>query len=330
MPTILAKVIRNDRVESLHRGHIAISDGTGKSIIAIGDPTFRTYIRSAAKPFQIMPLLNDGVDRHFAFTDRELAVIIASHNGEAFHIEAVESLLKKTGLEVDRLQCAFHPPLHGPTAKKQYLQDAPKTPLVNNCSGKHSGMLAVAKFHGWPLETYLQPEHPVQKRILQVISRFSNLPEDDIGIGMDGCSAPVFYLPVTNMALMYASLAAGKIELSERVFDVMVTNPEMIAGTDRFDTKLMQVTRGRMVSKVGAEGVRCVGVRGERALGIALKVEDGSKRASETIMLEVLWQLDLISQEEVNKLSKYRKPMIANHAGIETGWVEPAFILERS
>ncbi len=321
MSEILAKVIRNGRVESLHRGHIAVVDADGHLLASVGNPEYPTYFRSAAKPFQFMPLLHDGLERHYKLTDPELAVMIASHNGEDVHIKSVQSILKKIGLEESYLRCGFHPPMHSPAAAQHARQNLPKSPLFNNCSGKHSGMLAVARFHNWPLETYLDPQHPLQQRIKEVMSRFSGLPEPEIGVGVDGCSAPVFYLPIKNMAWMYARLAAGQIEPSARVFDFMTGHPEMIGGTASFDTELMQVMQGRMVSKVGAEGIRCVGVRGARPLGIALKIEDGSKRASEAVILEVLAQLSLISEKELAELSHFRKPIIVNYAGIETGWI---------
>lgn len=298
-----------------------------KLIDSIGEPAARTYIRSAAKPFQIMPFLNDGLDEHFGLTDTEVAVIMASHNGEAVHIEAVQSILKKVGLSPEALKCAFHPPMHPSSAQEHALKNAPASPIYNNCSGKHSGMLALARFHNWPLDHYLDPEHPVQKRILEVISDFSGLPGTQIGVGVDGCSAPVFFLPIQNMAFMYAKLAEGKIAPTERICDLMAAHPEMIAGRDRFDTDVMRVMAGRVVSKVGAEGIRCIGIRGERPLGIALKIEDGSKRASEAVIMEVLVQLDLIATSELKQLAKYRRPVMVNHAGIETGWIEPNFQL---
>ena len=327
MPEIVAEVIRNERVESCHRGYIAVVTPDGSLLASSGDVQFRTYIRSAAKPFQIMPLLRSGAVEHFQFTDKELAVSMASHNSEPLHLETVKSILKKTGLTVEHLKCGSHPPLHKPTAKEFLIQKERLTALHNNCSGKHSGMLALAVYKNWPLETYLNPEHPVQVEIKDTISRFSGVSADKIHVGVDGCSAPVFFLPVKNMAMMYAKLTQGNLEPGERVFKLMSANPEMIAGSDRFDTDLMKALAGRAVSKVGAEGVRCLGIRGSAPIGIALKIDDGSGRASAAVMLEVLAQLALISQAELNKLSKYRKPVFRNHAGIETGFINVNFKL---
>ncbi|MFQ5709589.1 MAG: asparaginase, partial [bacterium] len=275
MSNVVAKVVRNGRVESVHRGHVAVVDAHGNLLASAGDPTCRTYMRSAAKPFQFMPLLVDGLDRVYHFTSKELAIMISSHNGEPLHVQAVASILKKADLSPNHLRCGFHLPLHKASADDFLKQETAPSPLFNNCSGKHAGMLVMSRHHGWPLESYLDPAHPVQVRIKETIARFSVLDEQDIEVGVDGCSAPVFYLPVSNMARMFANLSAGQEEATARVFDLMAGHPEMIAGTGRFDTDLMRVTKGRMVSKVGAEGIRCVGMRGKPPLGIALKVEDG-------------------------------------------------------
>ncbi|HEX9652230.1 MAG TPA: asparaginase [bacterium] len=327
MSEILAKIIRNERVESIHRGDIAVVDADGNLVASVGDPSHATYMRSAAKPVQIMPLLEDGVDQHFGLTDPELAVIMASHNGEDIHVHAVESILKKIGLNAGHLKCGFHPPMHAPAAAQHAKNNLPKSPLYNNCSGKHAGMLAVAKFHNWPLETYLAPNHPLQERIKERMAFFSGLPENEIGVGVDGCSAPVFFLPLKNMARIYANLAAGRTPTAFRVFEIKTAHPKMIAGSERFDTELMQAMAGRMVSKVGAEGIRCLAVQGERSLGIALKIADGSKRASEAVLIEALRQLGLISESELNALASFLQPTIANFAGIATGVIRAEFKL---
>lgn len=328
MSEIVAKVSRNDWVESIHRGHIAVVEAGGNLVAFLGDPDYRTYIRSAAKPFQIMPLLNDEVDRYFKFTNKELTVMLASHNGEDIHVRAVENILKKIGLSADYLRCGFHPPLHEPSAVQFIKQNAQQSPIYNNCSGKHARMLAQAVFHGWPLENYLEFNHPVQVRIKKNIAAFSGLDEHEIHVGVDGCSAPTFALPIRNMALMYAKLAQGEIPPSKRIFELMAANPEMIAGTGRFDTDLMKVMAGRMIAKLGAEGIRCLAVRGEISLGIAIKIEDGCTRASAAVMLSVLEQLELITKEEIAKLSNYRIPVLKNHRGIETGQILAEFILK--
>lgn len=328
MSDILAKVIRNGRIESIHRGHVAVVDAGGNLIAATGNPDLKTYIRSAAKPFQFMPVLEEKLDEAFNFTDKELAVMMASHNGEDFHINAVKSILKKIGLDATYLKCGYHPPFDKTNAEKIICENLERSPIYNNCSGKHAGMLSVAVKHDWSLNDYLNPKHPVQQFILNKVAQFSELPVDKISVGVDGCSAPVFYLPLRKMAYMYARLAKSKEPLAERIFQLMSQNAEMIAGTGRFDTQFMQLMNGRMISKVGAEGIRCVGVQKPRPLGIAIKVEDGNKRASHAVILETLAQLKLISEEEKVALKAFYKPRIKNHSGIETGFIKVQFKLK--
>ena len=258
MSEILARLTRNERLESLHRGHIAVSDAGGNLLASLGDPNLPTYIRSAAKPFQIIPLLESGVHQHYGFSDKEITVIMASHNGEPFHVEAVKGLLAKVGLTADFLRCGFHLPMLRAAAAVHIKGNAPKSPIYNNCSGKHTGMLALAHFSNWPLETYLEPDHPVQTKIKQTVALFAGLEVEEVGVGMDGCSAPVFYMPLRSMALMYAKLARRDQQLTKTVFDLMSHNPEMIAGSDRFDTEIMRVTEGRLRGRIsyGYKGVQ--------------------------------------------------------------------------
>lgn len=330
MSEILARLTRTERLESLHRGHISVSDANGNLLASLGDPNLHTYIRSAAKPFQIIPLLESGAHQHYGFSDKEITVMMASHNGEPFHVEAVKGLLAKIGLTADHLRCGFHLPLLQAAAAVHIKENAPKSPIYNNCSGKHTGMLALAHFSNWPLETYLEPEHPVQKRIKHTVALFAGLEIEEVGVGMDGCSAPVFYMPLGSMALMYAKLARRDQQITKTVFDLMSNNPEMIAGSDRFDTEIMHVTEGKVVSKVGAEGIRCLGIAGKVPFGVALKIEDGNKRASQTIVLEILRQMNAITKEELAALAKFDNPILRNHAGFEIGRLAVDFNLKRA
>ncbi|RMF64795.1 MAG: asparaginase [Calditrichaeota bacterium] len=330
MSAIVAEVVRNGRVESVHRGHLAVVTADGELVASSGEVTTRTYMRSTGKPFQVMPLLLSEAARVFGLTDKELAVMIASHNGEPFHLQAVASILQKAGLNPAHLRCGAHPPLDESSAMELVRQNQQPTALHNNCSGKHAGMLTLAAHLGAPLDTYLDPAHPVQVEIKAGISQFSGLPEEKIGVGIDGCSAPVFYLPMFNMARMYARLSQGELPPAARVFELMVQNPEMIAGSRRFDTAFMQVMRGTAVSKVGAEGVRCIGLRGEPPVGLALKIEDGARRATEPVVLEVLRQLHLISARQLEELSDFARPVLRNHAGLEVGTVRATVDLQQT
>lgn len=330
MSNVAVRVYRSERVESLHRAHIAVVNPGGELIAAYGNPNHLAYIRSAAKPFQIMPLVSSGAADHFGLSDREIAVICASHNGEPYHIEAVQSILDKIGLHEDDLRCGVHEPLYAPLARKMIAAGEAPTPIHNNCSGKHAGMLAMAVYRGWSTESYLDPRHPLQQQILRVIEQYSDLTAREIGIGMDGCSAPVFFLPLVRMALMYARLVEARDPTAERVFHAMTNHPEMVAGTGRLDTALMEVSDGRILSKVGAEAVRCAAVRDEHPFGVAVKIEDGSMRASDPVLLEVLHQLGVLDDGEVEALEEFHHPQITNHAGHRTGWVAAYFSLKQA
>lgn len=319
MPEILAEVLRNNRIESRHRAIVVVTDPDGEKTFSAGEISSPTYIRSAAKPLQIMPLLESGADKEYRFSNAELAVIMASHNGEDFHLSAVESILNKADLAVDDLQCGFHRPLHAASAARFLKSGKMKSPLYNNCSGKHAGMLATCKYRGWPLDSYLEPQHLLQLEILNKVAIFAGLEADKIERGTDGCNAPVFYLPIDKIALIFARLAQGEIGESKRVFDLMSGNPEMIGGEGRFDTDFTRAMHGRAISKVGAEGLRCIGLRKGSGLGLTVKIEDGNIRAASVVALTVMQHLGLIDNAGLKRLKEYHKPVIRNCIGREVG-----------
>ncbi len=323
-PALLADVTRGGRIESQHYGHLAVVDADGKIVFALGDPRFVTFIRSAAKPFQAIPLYEDAVPEIFGFRDDDMAVVMSSHNGEPKHIDAVANILKKIGCTPADLQCGVHPPLGIAVVRELKKRGERPTVLHNNCSGKHAGMLAACVNRGWPHENYLDPEHPHQQHILQTIARWGWLPAIDIGVGIDGCSAPVFAMPLFNMARMYATLVSAPDAIPRRIVRTFASAPDMIAGEERFDTDLMRVTKGRIIAKIGAEGIQCIGVTGDHRLGMALKMSDGSHRAAPTVTLAVLLKLGLISTEEYAQLPSYHHVLIKNHRHLETGFIEPA------
>jgi len=312
----LLEVRRGTLVESLHRGFIAAINAEGELIGSLGDITTPTYYRSAAKPFQAIPLIATGAADHFKLTPRELAVIIGSHSGEAMHVETVAAILSKIGLDETALQCGSHTPFDKATAWMLKSEGKAPTVLHHNCSGKHAGMLALAQFLGESIENYLDPNHPVQVRIRQVLARFADVSIDEITIAIDGCSAPVFGLPIKAMAHSYARLVGWQhtnIEdalgtAAQRVVNAMKECPEMVGGTnERLDTDLMRVAQGRIISKVGAEGVHLLGVLPEArypsGLGIAIKIEDGdTRRARDPVVIEVLRQLALLDEKHLRSL----------------------------
>jgi L-asparaginase II len=323
-PALLANVTRGGGIESQHFGHAVAVDAEGRILFALGDPRFVTYIRSAAKPFQAMPLFDDAVPEIFGFRDDEIAVIMSSHNGEPKHVDAVASLLRKIGRTPQDLQCGIHPPLGAAVIQDLRRRGEKPTVLHNNCSGKHAGMLAACVNRGWPVENYLDLNHPHQQRILQVIARWAWMPASDIGVGIDGCSAPVFAMPLFNMARMYATLVSSAEPAAQRIVQTMHTAPDMIAGEERFDTDVMRVTNGRLIAKIGAEGIQCLGVTGSQRIGLALKLSDGSHRAVSCVALAILHKLGLLADAEYEQLAIYQRMPIRNHRQIETGFVESA------
>jgi L-asparaginase II len=283
-----------------------------------------TYIRSAAKPFQAIPLYEDSVPEVFQLDDSEMAVIMSSHNGEERHVKAVASVLQKSGRSAADLQCGVHTPLGTAVVEKLAALGERPVALHNNCSGKHAGMIAACVNRGWPVQNYLEANHPHQQSILTTLAQWADVPKDQLKFGIDGCSAPNPAMPVFNMARMYATLIASSETIPHRIVLAFVKHPEMIAGEDRFDTEIMRATHGRVLAKTGAEGVECVAIDGPEPMGMAIKVADGSARAVPVIALAVLEKLQALSPAEIEQLSRYRRVPLHNHRGLETGWIEPA------
>lgn len=321
---LLANVIRGNLIESQHYGHIAVVDGDSNLVLSYGDAQFITYVRSAAKPFQAIPLYEDSVPEIFDLDEAEMAVIMSSHNGEAKHVRAVMSILQKVGREPGDLQCGVHVPLGVAVAEQLAASGQKPTVLHNNCSGKHAGMIAACVNRGLPFDNYLEFNHPYQQRIWRTVARYAGLLEDAVPLGTDGCSAPNFALPMISMAHMYAGLVAASDEISRRIFMTFVKNPDMIAGEGRFDTTLMRATRGKVLAKTGAEGIECLAVNAPRPLGIAIKIVDGSNRAIPAVVIALLEKLEVLTEDELNRLSHFRQEVVRNHRGHACGMIDAA------
>ncbi len=336
----LVEVTRGPLVESRHLGALAVMDAEGKLLYSCGDPDLTTYLRSSAKPMQSVALVESGAADAFGLSDRELAVVSSSHNGEEMHTACVSGILLRLGLSPQDLACGLHAPYHQPTARLLEAAGEPFTALHNNCSGKHTGMLALARHLGASTDGYFRPEHPVQQRILATVSALAGLPAAKVTIGVDGCGVPVFGMPLRNAAWAFARLADPRdlapswAAAARRVVKAMQTYPEMVGGTDRWDTDLMRQTRPRLFAKGGAEGFYALGILPQaggtaRGLGLALKIADGdlARRARPVAVAEVLRQLGVLTGEDLAALAKWRFGEARNHRGEVVGQVRPGFAL---
>jgi L-asparaginase II len=341
----IVEVIRGDRVESRHRGSVAVVSASGRLISSYGDPDQFTYLRSAAKPFQLAPFVASGHFDAYDFQNpvESLAVMAASHAGEDRHLRTVQALLRAGGLTRDVLACGMHPPFDRETAERLIRDGEPLTPLRHNCSGKHAGMALHAKAAGWPVETYWQPDHQIQQLALETVATLSGVPAREIVQATDGCGVVTFGLPLRGLALAFArfadpsGLADGALRSAlERIRDAMMAHPETVGGERRqFDTSLMRAAPGRLVSKGGAEGVQTVAVpvsghsRGKGALGVAVKVEDGdgARRARGVTTIESLRQLGALDEPALIRLAEFTSPPILDPRGERSGEVRAAFEL---
>ena len=338
----LVEVKRGSITESRHRGHIVVVDPDGNVIASAGALETVTFLRSSAKPFQAMPLLVSGAADRFGFTDREVALACGSHNGEPIHTELAASMLDKIGLGPEALRCGAHEPYGVEAARELQRRGEQPNALHNNCSGKHAGMLALAIHLGASIDNYESPVNPVQKAIADTVSQFTGVPVTDMAVGVDGCAAPIFGITMKAMALAYARLVSPPAsfdkttrEACERIVRVMSSYPELIGGTsDRLDTEVMRAAPGRVISKVGAEGVYTAGIspckQWPNGLGLALKIEDGDdKRARPTVVVEALRQLGVLRDESLEAIAKYSFFPLINRRGDLVGEITASFALKK-
>ena len=324
------EVVRGGVVESRHRLHVAVCDGGGTVVASVGDTSGATFYRSAAKPLQALPLVEEGIFTDLGLTMPELALCCASHEGEAQHISGSRSILSKAGLDESLLRCGPHMPFASDRAQALARAGEEPTPLHNNCSGKHAGMLALAVGMGWDPQDYHVAEHPVQRRMLTEIVRWSGVPDREIGTGVDGCGVLCFAVPLCAMAASFARFAeaADRGEPAATIVEAMTAHPHMVGGSGRTCTDVMDVAGDRVFVKLGAEGVYAGGVRG-RGLGFAIKVLDGGRRAVEVALIRVLEELEVLTVEEVEALRGHGRPDVLNTRDEVVGTVLPAFALSR-
>lgn len=329
---ILAEVTRGNIVESIHRGHIVVVDNQGEIKASVGNPNFKTYLRSSAKPLQAVPIVESQAAFQYGLTEEELAVITGSHSGENQHQKAVCGILEKLNLDKKYLQCGVHPPLHKLTRKK--LASGGKKPesLHSACSGKHAGMLTLTKYHQDSLEDYYKENHPTQQKMLATVAEFAELPKEDVVVGIDGCGVPVFGMPLKNMALAYANFVQPVKFTAERqkacaiLQKAMRNFPELVAGSDRFTSRLLAKLGTEIVAKDGAEGVFCLALV-EKGWGIAIKIEDGSARPLNSVVLKVLLDLEILKPEDLKDFASDYTPVVKNFRGEIIGEIRPVFSL---
>lgn len=294
MSAFVIDKVRGGAVESCHRVSLAVSDAAGRLVARAGDPALITFMRSAAKPFQALPLVQDGAVERFAITSRELALACASHNSERYQVEIVRAWLERIGCTEDDLACGPHPSLGRDYAvidgNGRAGDVVAPSPLASNCSGKHAGMLTLAKHEGWESAGYYRVDHPVQRRVKRELARWCCVEASSIAEGTDGCGVVTYALPVTAMARGIAALVTSGEHAAQAIVGAMSAHPDLVAGTGRLCTALMEAYRHRVVAKVGAEGVYVVGLP-DRGLGVALKVEDGDGKAAIVAVVAVLDQL---------------------------------------
>jgi L-asparaginase II len=339
-PVLLAEVWRGPMVESRHRGHLVAVTGEGRVVASLGGAQTPAFLRSAAKPFQALPLLVSGAAERFGFNEQEIALACASHNGEPLHTGTVAGMLRKIGLDAGALRCGAHDPFNTDVARALHASGRPPNALHNNCSGKHAGFLALALHLNAPTENYDHPDNPVQQAVLATVARFAGVSPDEIALATDGCAAPVFGMSLAAMALMYARLVAPPPDFDEatrqacrRIASAMMNYPEAVGGrAERLDTKIMQAAPGRLVSKIGAEGVYTAGVlpceKWPQGLGLAVKVEDGEdRRARPVVVIEAMRQLGILDETALASLAPYARLQTRNHRGDIVGEVRPAFAL---
>ncbi|MEX2000309.1 MAG: asparaginase [Gemmatimonadales bacterium] len=282
---------RGTHVESRHRVHVAVVDPAGHLVAQSGDPAFPTFLRSAAKPFQAWPVVTDGAADAFGLTTEALALACASHNSERVHVNHVTAMLARAGLTEADLVCGGHRPLWRELAVRlpdEAEPDAvPQTAVASNCSGKHAAMLILARHRQWPTAGYQQLTHPVQLRGRVAVAHWAGLQPDAIGLAVDGCGVACFQVPLAAMAGAFARFGTSDDPAAKRLADAMTAHPYLVGGLGRLDTALLSAGSGRILSKVGADGVYGVALR-DRGLGIAVKVEDGHARASMVALVATL------------------------------------------
>lgn len=316
---VIAEVTRGDIVESRHRGAFAVIDRSGHVVAAEGGIAAAVYPRSAIKAFQCLPVLESGAADRFGFTDEEIALCCASHNGEPDHVRVARAMLAKAGNAENLYECGAHWPSLEEARFALVRHGETCAAVHNNCSGKHAGMLALARQLGADPHGYVQPDHPVQQTIARRIGAICDVDLSQQPVGIDGCSVPTWAIPLKNLALGFARFSDPGNAAARRIIAAVRAHPFMVAGTGDFDTLVMEAVP-RLFVKTGAEGVYCACIP-HAGLGVALKIDDGASRASEVAIASVLAGLDVWTPDEKAALQRFRHHDLANWRKISVGEV---------
>ena len=333
---ILAEALRGGIVESFHRGALAILDADGTVHTALGDIDRPIFPRSAVKVLQALPLVASGAAEALGLTDEELALACASHGGEPHHAAAAASMLAKAGLDVQALECGAHWPYHDASIKAMAAQGAQPSALHNNCSGKHSGFVClgcrlaggqdVAAF----VRGYVRPDHPVMREVTAALQAATGYDLEQAARGTDGCSIPTYAIPLRHLAHAFArvatgqGLSAGHARAAQRLRQAVARAPQMVAGSGRFDSRVMARLGERVFCKVGAEGVYCAALP-EIGLGVALKMDDGNTaRAAEVVMAAVIESRLSLGGDDAALLRSLSRVELRNWNGMEVGTLQAA------
>lgn len=338
----IVELTRGGIVECVHFGAMAVVDSAGNLLASLGDPNLLTFPRSSMKPLQVIPFVEDGGPEHFGLTEEELAILCASHHGTDEHVRVLRSIHAKVGLQESDLQCGVHWPSDKATVLAIRERGEEPTPYRHNCSGKHSGMLAQALLHDYSKGDYLSMENPLQQRILKTVAEMCDTKPEEMPIGIDGCSAPVFAMPLHSFALAMARLADGsaledsRATACKKITHAMMAYPEMVAGPGALDSVLMSVMQGKAAFKGGAEGYQMISLmpgacgKDSPGIGVAIKISDGdpNRRATYTLIVALLNALGFESEMASEAFRNFNNPILRNWRGLEVGEIRLARPLE--
>ncbi|MCX7745325.1 MAG: asparaginase [Clostridia bacterium] len=330
----LVVLTRTNRVESIHKGHICVTDPKRNIKYCIGDPDTKVYLRSSAKPIQAVAFASSGAMEKFNISLQELAIICSSHSGEDFHREAVSSILNKIGLSEESLSCGVANPYNQDMINELIKKGERPSQLYNCCSGKHAGMLALCKHNNLPIEGYTEPEHPVQQLIMKTIAELLECGTEDITIGIDGCGIPTYMVTLHQASYLYSLLAhgsngTGRYKEALGLIQKAITSfPRMLNGDKEFCTDLITHSEGKVIGKVGAEGIYCVAVP-EKQLGICIKISDGNERGVYPVTTHILSELGVLNKQAMEKLKLWAYPPVKNHKGKIVGHTVPVFNINK-